>query len=50
MNFYMILVPSLVLSNAKFMMMYQINHLFMKSHSVVLELKDQNFLLTALFI
>ena len=50
MDFYMILVRSLVLSNAQFMMVYQINHIFMELHSVVLELKDQNIFLTALFI
>ena len=38
----MILVPSLVLSKAQFMMVYQINHLFTELHSVVLELKYQN--------
>ena len=47
MNCYMILVLSLVLLNAQFMMIYQINHLFMELHSVVLELKDQNSFLTA---
>ena len=50
MNFYMILVASLVLSKAQFMMIYQINDLFMELHSVVLEFKNQNLFLTALFI